>query len=182
MFYHIKNYIIISILSFLSAILFFLLYNQIIVITWSQSKQQEQTDISSFCKKEITLHYFYREKWKSEKLELLWSDSITKNTHQLINAWLTLLDEEQITQKKIALQAALLSTSGTLYLSFDNNPLSKEDTIFKKWILIESLFKTIRENGIAVQDVQLLVHHRPLVDQHLDFSMAWPIQGFMKSC
>lgn len=182
MLYQIKKYIVISSLSFVAAALLFALCNQIIIISWSYNKKNEHTDVSSFCKKEIVLHYFYREKWNSEKLELLWSDNITKNTHQLINAWLALLDEEQITQKKITLQTALLSASGTLYLSFDNNMLSKEDAIFKKWMLIEGLLKTMRENGIIVQQVQLLVQHKHLLDQHIDFSMPWPAQGFMKSC
>ena len=131
-------------------------------------------------KKEITLHYFSHEKWNCEKQELLWSDSTTKNTYQLINAWLTLLDEEQIISKKITLQTALLSTSGTMYLSFDHNLLSKEDTIFKKWMLIEGLLKTIAINNIPVQQVQFLVHHQPLHDPHLDFSSPWPVYGFIK--
>lgn len=178
----IKNYFIPSSAAFIIGMLFFAFYNQWIIIKVPFNKNQNSTPTSMICKKEITLHYFHHEKWNNEKQELLWSDNTTKNTHQLINAWLTLLDEECITSKKITLQTALLSQSGTMYLSFDHNFLKKEDTIFNKWMLIEGLLKTIKTNTISIQHVQLLVQHQPLIDQHLDFSMSWPVHGFIKSC
>jgi hypothetical protein len=176
----VKNYSVLSIVSFIIALIFYIFYNQWIIVTILNNNKVEFVQ-SSLCKKEITLHYFHHEKWNNEKQELLWSNSIAKNSYQLINAWLTLLDEEGIISKKITLQTALLSTSGTLYLSFDNNILSKEDTIFKKWMLIEGLLKTIKENNIAIQSIQFLIQHQPLIDYHLDFSMPWPAQGFIKS-
>jgi len=66
-----------------------------------------------------------------------------------------------------------------VYLSFDHNIFAKEETIFKKWMLIEGLLKTLAFNGIAISYVQFLVQHQQLHDAHLDFSLAWPIQGFM---
>jgi hypothetical protein len=47
-------------------------------------------------------------------------------------------------------------------------------------MLIEGLFKTIALNNIHVAQVQLLVHHQLLQDAHLDFSLPWPIHGFIK--
>jgi hypothetical protein len=174
-----KNYIIISALSFIAAIFFFALYNQWLIITIAQNKNKEIIQTSILRKKEIILYYFNHEKWNNEKQEILWSDNATKNIYQLLNAWLTLLDEERIISKKITLQTALLSSSGTMYLSFDHNPLAKEDIIFKKWILIEGLLKTITVNNIPIQYVQFLVQHQLLHDQHIDFSMPWPVQGFI---
>jgi len=175
----IKNYLIVSFLSFIVAIFFFVLYNQHIIIYMPQQKTIQSPARAQHYKKEITLHFFHHDKWVCEKQELLWSDSVTTNSYQLINAWLAILDEERITTKKVTLQAALLSTDKTLYLSFDHNPLSKEETIVKKWMLCEGLLKTIRENSLAVHSVQFLVQHQPLVDYHLDFSSPWLIQGFM---
>ena len=176
-----KNYIIISLISFISALLFCALYNQWIIISIPSAHKKEASEkISSFYKKEITLHFFNQNRWHTEKQELLWSDKITKNAHQLINAWLSLLDEECITPKKITLQAALLSHSGTLYISFDHYPFTKEDIIVKKWMFIEGLLKPLTRNDINVQTVQFLVQHQPLTDQHLDFSLPWPAQGFVK--
>lgn len=174
-----KKYLIISCLSFFTAIIFCALYNQWIIITIPSRNKIEALHNSVIGTKKISLHYFHHAKWHSEQQELLWSHNNTKNAQQLINAWLTLLDEERVTTKKIALQSALLSQSHTLYISFDHNPLAKEDTIFKKWMFIEGLLKTVRKNNIAIQHVHFLVQHQPLIDYHLDFSMPWPVQGFV---
>jgi hypothetical protein len=173
-----KKYSIISCISFFTAILFCALYNQWVIITIPSHNKIDYLQNSAISTKKITLHYVHHEKWHKEQQELLWSDNITKNTQQLINAWLTLLDEERVVPKKITLQAALLSTSQTLYISFDHNPLAKEDAIFKKWMFIEGLLKTVRKNNIAIQHVHFLVQHQPLIDYHLDFSMPWPVKGF----
>ena len=55
------------------------------------------------------------------------------------------------------------------------------DIIFKKWMMIEGVLKTLRENNITVKDVHFLVQHQPLSDPHLDFSVAWPLHGFINS-
>lgn len=131
-------------------------------------------------KKQITQYYFHANKWKTEKQEMLWQDNIEKNIFHIINAWLALLDEEHIIAKKTTLQSALVAQSGTAYLSFDHNILGKEETIFKKWLVVESLLKTIASNDIAITHVQFLVQHQPLQDVHLDFSLPWPVCGFVK--
>ena len=127
------------------------------------------------------MYYYHGDKWKTEKQELLWSDSVEKNILQLLNAWFTLLDEEHVTPKKTMVQSALISTADCVYLSFDHNLFAKEETIFKKWMLIEGLLKTLHANDIAVSYVQFLVQHQQLHDAHLDFSFSWPIQGFIKN-
>lgn len=140
----------------------------------------ELTTSAIMQKKQITQHYFHGNKWKTEKQEMLWQESTEKNIFHLINAWLALLDEEHITAKKTTLQSALVAPSGTVYLSFDHNILGRQETIFKKWMLIEGLLKTIASHDLAVTHVQLLVQHQPLQDVHLDFSLPWSVCGFMK--
>ncbi len=175
----IKKYIFLSLLSFLTAIILFALCNEWIIITIPSSHNNIHTTPTIINKKEVVLSYFHREKWNKEKAELLWSESITKNARQLISAWLNLLDEEHVITKKITLQDALISTSGTLYISFDQYPLKKDDTIFNKWMFIEGLLKTLRDNNICAHNVHFLVQHQPLNDQHIDFSLPWPLQGFL---
>lgn len=126
------------------------------------------------------MHYYHGDKWKAEKQELLWSDSVEQNILQLLNAWFMLLDEEHITPKKTMVQSALISTADCAYLSFDHNIFTKEETIFKKWMLIEGLLKTLVANGILLQQVQFFVQHQQLYDAHLDFSFPWPVHGFLK--
>ncbi len=176
-----QKYIPISIVSLLIALIFCALYNQWIIISIPHTHTIESSHNPSFHKKEITLHFFNNNKWHTEKQELLWSHTTAKNAYQLINAWLSLLDEESIVPKKVTLQTALLSHTGTLYLSFDNHLFTKENIIFKKWMIIEGLLKTLSENDISIQNVQFLVQHQPLTDYHLDFSLPWPAQGFLNS-
>lgn len=174
-----RSYIIISSVAFLCALLF-AVYNQWILFCAPWSAQNITSRSSVIQKKQVTHYYFHGDKWKTEKQELLWTESVEKNIFQLINAWLTLLDEEHITAKKIMLQSALISTAGCVYLSFDHNILGKEETIFKKWMVIEGLLTTIALNNIPIQHVQFLVQHQQLHDVHLDFSLPWPIHGFLK--
>jgi hypothetical protein len=176
-----RTYIIISSAAFVSALIFFALYNQLIVLRSSWNVQHITPTSAVIQKKQITHYYYHGDKWKTEKQELLWSESVEKNILQLLNAWFTLLDEEHITPKKTMVQSALMSNADCVYLSFDHNIFAKEETIFKKWMLIEGLLKTLALNGITIAYVQFLVQHQQLHDPHLDFSLAWPIQGFMNS-
>ncbi len=174
-----KNYLVLSAVSLIIGIFFFAFYNQIIIIRIPSFTPIEVTP-SVINKKTIALHYFHQDRWKAETHEQLWADSAAKNLSQLINTWLTLLDDERIITKKTTLQSALLSEANTAYLSFDHNLFTKEDPVFKKWMIIEGLLKTIRANISSIQNVQLLVQHQQLQDPHLDFSMPWPLCGFMK--
>ena len=176
---HVQRYLFLSAACFVIGIIFCAFYNQWLII--KLPSQQPINTISTLVnKKTVILDYFHHDKWKTETQEHLWTESDAKNLIQLINAWLTLLDEEHITPKKTTVQSVLISPSSTAYISFDHNILSKEDSIFKKWMVIESLLKTIRSNTIVIQNVQFLMHHQILNDAHLDFSSPWPLNGFMQ--
>ncbi len=176
-----RTYITVSSAAFISALLFFAVYNQLILFCSPWNLQNVTSTSSVIQKKQIIMYYYHGDKWKTEKQELLWSDSAEKNILQLLNAWFTLLDEEHVTPKKTMVQSALISTADCVYLSFDHNLFAKEETIFKKWMLIEGLLKTLHANDITVSHVQFLVQHQQLHDPHLDFSFSWPIQGFIKN-
>jgi len=164
---------------FITALIFFAVYNQWILFIGPMNGNIVTSSSILMQKKQVVLHYFYGDKWKAEKQELLWTEKEDKNIFQLINALLTLLDEERVIEKKMTLQSVLISSAGCMYLSFDHNILGKQETIFKKWMLIEGILKTITANGIVAQQVQFLVQHKPLEDAHLDFSTPWPSYGFM---
>lgn len=175
----IRYYIITSMLAFFSALLFYAIYNNWIILRMPWQVDNIVNNVLIIQKKEITFHYFHGDKWKTEKQDLLWSDSIEKNIFHIINAYLVLIDEEHITTKKISLQSVLVTPSYTAYVSFDRNILHKEETIFKKWMLIEGILKTINRNNIPITHIQFLVQHQLLQDTHLDFSLPWPIHGFI---
>lgn len=175
-----RHWIIVSMISFCMAFIFYAFYHQWIIFRLPCNNTIASITPELIQKKSLIFYYFHDDKWKTEKQEMLWSDDKEKNILHIINAWLTVLDEEHITTKKTTLQSVLITSSDHAYLSFDRTILNKEETIFKKWILVEGLLKTLKENDIAITHVQFLVQHQPLQDPHLDFSLPWPIHGFIK--
>jgi hypothetical protein len=177
-------YLITSLVSLFCGITFFVVYQELIVIRCSTKNLSKHDPIykQHATKKTITIHYWHAGEWKTETENIIWSNDKTHNLKTVVTNWLNLLDEEQITEKKISLQTAILMPSEhDAYLSFDNNPLPQEKATIQKLMLIEGLLKTIRENEIPIQTIQLLVHHQPVQDYHLDFSNPWPICGFVET-
>lgn len=174
----IKKFGLYSILCIISGVLFFCYMEEIIIITIPHKQYSKATHTTRH--KKIVLYYWQHKQWRQESQEMVWGARHEKNAHYLINALLRLLYEEKITHKKITVEAVLLSSSGhELYVSFDRNPLHGEASTYQKWLLIEMILKTVRLNEIKVQQIVFLHHHAPIEDEHLDFSKAWPLQGFL---
>lgn len=131
-------------------------------------------------KKKVLVSFWLRGAWHQEETEAIWPPEAAEALKQLVHAWLTILDEEEITSERITLQSVVMTASGNdAYISFDRSPFDKESSTHDKLMLTESLLKTLRDNGIQAQNIYLLVHHKPLYDYHLDFSHPWPLQGFV---
>lgn len=161
-------------------------YNQqwfIIQLPRANNSFEDETKKIFISKKVVKRIFWHNDRWHTEETELLWSDTkVAENLMRLITSWLTLLDEEKVMEKKVSLQSVVLSPSGLdAYCSFDRNPFNKNNATYEKLMWIEGLLKTIRENGIKIQQVLFLVHHQPLHDFHLDFSNPWPMSGFINS-
>ncbi len=151
-----------------------------IIINHSGAQAASDNNLSTE-KKSAKLFYWKHDKWSHEQVEVMSSSDRAQTIKYLIDAWLTLMDEEKIMKKKVSLQSAILSPNEQeLFLSFDRNPFSKEASTFEKLMLLESILKTIRETGIKIQSVRFLVHHQEAHDYHLDFSHSWPSSGFIK--
>ena len=177
-----KQYILVSTTAFILGALLFALYNGWIIVRYPSyhSEVAEQLSKKAVVKKDVKLIFWHNNKWHTENTHLIWQYDKARTLDYLINTWLTLLDEDSIMDKKVSLQAALLASSDQEpYLSFDRPPFTKAASTFEKWMWIEGLLKTIRENGIALQRVHFLVHHQPMRDSHLDFSHPWPVTGFL---
>jgi len=174
-------YLILSLFFAVVGMLFFGIKNELIILNYPTTRPELTINTNHASKKKISLIFWQNNQWKTENCDLLWTDNKQQDLHRLINSWLTLLHEENSMEKKITVQTVLLSTSDqTAYLSFDSDPLPKESSTFDKWMFIEGLLKTIRENNVPLQQIQLLVHHQLMQDPHLDFSKPWPIDGFLK--
>jgi hypothetical protein len=133
-------------------------------------------------KKTLSLYFFKHDRWNKEQVDIVWDHDEARRIQILINALLTLLEEEQIVSKKSSVQSVALNERKTYaYISFDRSFLDKETSTSTKMMIIESILKTLRENDITVQYIQLLVHHEPMHDQHLEISHPWPTSGFYEA-
>lgn len=167
--------------SFFVGILFFCFYQEWIMVYISFGTQPLITlSESSTQKKSIALSFWKENKWQREEIEILWSSDTSQTLSYITNRWFSLLDEEEILDKKVVVQNVSLSQSGNqAYLSFDRYPFNRESSAFEKSMVIEGLLKTLKESGIKVLYFYFLVHHKPIQDYHLDFIHPWPLYGFL---
>lgn len=175
-----KQQVIITCILCLISGMFFWCYMQEIIIIRRPRLYAQHTPILR-TKKEVSLFFWSRNRWNTEKIELVWYQNQNSNIQQLLDSLLALMHEEQIMHKHTMIQTILSSPDArTVYVSFDRCPFAKEDITYHKWMLLESILKTIRENGISVDFIHFLIDHSPIHDLHIDFSKPWPISGFCK--
>lgn len=173
------QYLLLSLSSFFIGLIFYCYYHEIIIIRkFSHTTQAVST--APVIKRNFTLHYWKDKAWHKDEKELIDAEDKTQTLNYLITSWLGLTEEEGLLQRKTSIQSIMLDMQGQeAFISFDCNPLKKESSTQAKWMWIEGLLKTVRENKIPVIAIRFLVHHKPLHDYHLDFSHSWPISGFL---
>jgi hypothetical protein len=145
------------------------------------SFKKELTQQHNAEKKSVKLFFWKHDRWTQEGVEVIWVDNdMGQTTKYLIDRWLTWLDEERLTERKVSLQSVMITPNNQeAMLSFDRSPFPTEWTTYEQWMWIESLLKTVRDNNIRIQRIRFLVHHQELIDYHLDFNNPWPIIGFV---
>ena len=177
-----NTYFLLAIICFITGFILIALQKNLIILNFEPNFSTTNPAKTSCYKKTVALYFWKNNSWQTEKNEILWSADQAHNIHNLVQNWLSLLDEEKLVLIKIDLQSTILTQNNqTVYLSFDHNLLSKELSTYQKILLIESLLKTLRANQISVPNIQFLVNHQILNDPHLDFSYPWPIVGFMQN-
>lgn len=177
------NLIFLLFFMLIAGMLFFLCQKEFIIFKFpafnNNYREQKVNSKISKTKKNIKLYYWMHERWKTEDINIIWSENINENIQYTISAWLNLLEEERIIDKKVTLQSALMSENNQfVYLSFDRPLFNEENSTNSKLMIIESLLKTLRDNGIKIQGIIFLIHHQEMPDPHLDFSHPWSLQGF----
>jgi hypothetical protein len=177
-----KIYTTFSLVSLISGMLFFAYMHEWIIIRVPHRDEPAQNMAACVHKKMVTFYFWDNGIWQHDAWALCFSDNDhLLNIEYYVRYWLDYLREEGFIDQTINLESVLFSSSNSIaHVSFNQNPLPSQGSILQKWMWIESLLKTLRENGIKLQAVQLLVHHQPLVDDHLDFTNPWPLHGFMK--
>ena len=177
--YHQKHIIAVSLLI---GMFFCAFYSGMLVIRSPFYTQQEKELLQKkeAVKKNIQLCFWHNNRWQQETISILWHNTHEQNLYHIITNWLNWAQEENVLQKKVALQTVLLSASGNeAFLSFDQVPFDEQDATHTQWMFVESLLKTLRDNNITIAHIRFLVHHQPLEDDHLDFTNAWPLNGFL---
>jgi N-acetylmuramoyl-L-alanine amidase len=178
-----KHTVFLSSVSLAIGILFFCLYNNWVIVTLSAPGfiKRQPIAIPNTPKRIFSLWYWHNHQLKQEKKEILWSDNVLANCSRIMKAWLSILDEEEVTSKPCSCNAVAFSPyQQELLVSLDQGLFSLESSTYDKLMLIESLLKTLRAAHISSGSVRFLVHHEPLDDPHLDFSFSWPLDGFVE--
>lgn len=177
---HVKLYILLFV-SFITGSLFFCMYHDWIIIYWN--KPSLTTSIyPDYTKRMAQISIWKNTGWYFENREIIQPENKAQATHIVIGQWILLNKEEGVIDKDISLQTVLYSPSNQdMYVSFDKSPFCKKWSAHDKLFCIESLLKTVRDNNLGCPNVHFFVHHQPLVDAHLDFSIAWPLTGFLKN-
>lgn len=174
------HYVIISCTTLLVGMLFYGIYNELIIIRLPYKSTNQPIMPSNAQRKNSKLIYWNKEAFITEEKELLIPSDTLQAFTDLTNSWLTLLEEEQVMQKKVSLQSGLLDDTGQhASLSFDRNPLPKKQSTYQKLMFIEGLLKTVQASGLPIKSVRFFAHHKPLQDTHLDFNHPWPISGYL---
>jgi N-acetylmuramoyl-L-alanine amidase len=171
---------LIMIASIIIGMLFFAFYHHWIIIQlpWT-TYSYESSNPKLGTKQTLTIYFFDGAQEKTEPKELVWSDDEQMNLTYLVRSWLTMLYEENITPRKILLITTIINPhTHEALISFDRSLFPKEFSLHTKYLLIESLLKTIRQSSLSVTSVRFLAHHEPMTDQHLSFLTPWPITGF----
>jgi hypothetical protein len=165
-------------LSFLSTLagIAFLSYEHEWIIIRSPWNMSEHSSTPGLSKQKIVFSYWCQHAWKEEAKELIITDEPEKRVATIIANWLTMLHEEKIIKEKVVLESALFDPANTrLYISFDQTPFGINQSTHEKWMFIQGLMRTLKENQIQLQGIYFLVNHAPLQDDQLDFTNPWPV-------
>jgi hypothetical protein len=128
--------------------------------------------------KEVRLYYWKEDKWHYETTTIVWNEhNDGQNLRQMAKQWLVLLSDEHVLPFQVGIESvALSSTGGEAYVSFNRSLFIKDWSIQYKWQILNRLFKTIRYAMPSVQTISLLVHNRPMEDDHIECTYPLPVE------
>ncbi len=171
-----KRLLLLSSFFVLVGFLFLMLQRNWLIIhiayfPFSPSTTTSKTTSQTY-QKQLTISYFKNNTWVHEECTALWHEQDPAQTlKQVVKQWLNILQDAHLIRPHIAVTTvSIAGSTNEAYVSFDNVILSKESSIKNKWLIIESLCKTIRDSGLNIQGLTLLHNERCMEDDHLDFS------------
>ncbi len=165
-------------LAFVCGALWYAVHTEIIIFSVPAFAEftVQQTD-----KKTIAL-FWYTEKEKiEENSDCIWSKSNSQNINTVISTWLSCMQDEDLLDKRIKLEAVALTPAGNeACVSFSHTLFEQQQNSIKKWYILESLFATLKPLFPELKIIRLLVHYQPLYDEQIDCSVSLPITTFMQ--
>jgi len=175
-----KFSVTVIVISMFAGIISYALYKRVIIIQLP-AVVSEQAVEGHATPKTSTVYYWYQDSWKHEIITIMSTENKADAISYIVNNWLNIIEQSTSFSKNIRLEQVMLSPTGSdLYLSFDKTLCIQEESTFEKWMRVEGLLKTIKSAQLGISRVYILMHHKPLPDDHLDFSCYWPIQGFLE--
>jgi len=176
-------YPILILTCLISGALFFLIQRKWLIIHWAFQPIQSSIPLISkdnSKQQKIRVYFWKDDKFRHDDVTIIWNIENKHDTlKHLVDSWLSTLQDEKILSKKLKVEnIAIGSSEQEAYISLSQNIPWQEWPIIQKWLLIECLLKTIKEAGLGIKFVSLLVNNKPLEDAHLNFIQPWPIEGF----
>ena len=166
-----------TIISFTIGILLFAFHSEWIIISIPHST------INNFShhvdKRNVSFYFWHNNNWVIEHETMLWDATPSQNMQNVVASWLSTMETEQYASKKVSSESVILTPNNHLYISFDRNPFAKESSTIDKLMWLEGLLKTLKAADLGIQYVHFMVHHKPLLDGHIDCARPWPIDGFL---
>lgn len=171
------------VLIFLSGIIFFGFYNEIIILrlpyktnifSVENSGQNRVAKIYWLNNKSENIGSNNIENIFQEEIEIIHSNNLKETIKNLLIAWLSVMQDNKFISKNINIQDISLDINNKYaYISFDKNIFEKNWSIKQKILFINSIIKTLNENHINISGLYFLINHKILYDFHLDFSRPY---------
>jgi hypothetical protein len=175
-----RNYVTLLCFSFCAGILMLCILQEWIIIRFPHFIENDTTAISQL-HRSITLCRWHAHRWHTETVPIITTDDLQECLGLVVAAWLSMVQEEQMIPIQLSLQSVLCSAHNDIvYLSFSDTLVQQNKPTIDNLLCIEALLRTIKENAPpSVHSCFFLVNQIPMHDHHLDFSVAWPIAGFL---
>ncbi len=176
----IKKLVILLIFGLILGLLLIALkQNYIILNFWTSGTAQTA---SASHKKKVIIYFWHNDQWKQEEVQLLVDSHVYNNAYHMMSQYLQLLHDESIIKHKVNVQRVIMNYDNQeIFISFDRLIWNKDTCTVEKLMIVEGILKTLKKNEPSIKKVQFLMNHQPMTDAHLDFTNAWPIDGFLKS-
>ncbi len=174
-----KNKLLVWTLLLSAGALGYLIHNEHIIILFPETYSLEST--SSQSKPSNISLYTWNQNgtYSKETISLMFTNTKRKNIEQIVKKWL-LAQEYQTIPVTTLKNAALSFDEKDLFINFSSYPFNRQASIYAKLSWIQGLFKTIKEYNASIEHVYFLAQQKTLTDYELDFSHAWPIEGFLE--